>query len=99
MRSRTTPQLIDRVMARRYHIDAQGRSVLIGLSHEETREFETLEQASPADADGNPFWSFEGEPNTADERRWLELYRKHQRGWESWTANVRILAPRATARQ
>jgi len=43
---------------------------------DELAEFERLEATAPFDEDGCPAWSFEGEPLTACERRWLELYRK-----------------------
>lgn len=42
----------------------------------ELAEFERLEATAPLDEEGCPAWSFEGEPLTARERRWLELYRK-----------------------
>lgn len=37
-------------------------------------EFERLDAIAPLDEEGRPAWSFEGEPLTARERRWLELY-------------------------
>jgi hypothetical protein len=43
---------------------------------DELAEFERLEAMAPLDEEGEPAWSFEGEPLTARERRWLELYRK-----------------------
>jgi hypothetical protein len=43
---------------------------------DELAEFERLDAMAPVDEDGQPAWSFEGEPLTARERRWLELYRK-----------------------
>jgi hypothetical protein len=43
---------------------------------DELAEFERLDATAPVDEDGQPAWSFEGEPLTARERRWLELYRK-----------------------
>ena len=52
---------------------------LAGLSFEETIEFETLEALPPLDDSGNVGWTFEGEPTTPREKRWLELYRKHER--------------------
>lgn len=42
----------------------------------ELAEFERLETIPPFDEQGCPAWSFEGEPLTAREQRWLELYRK-----------------------
>ncbi|UPT95286.1 hypothetical protein J4G48_0039685 [Bradyrhizobium barranii subsp. apii] len=54
---------------RRYFVDGGGRRVLIGLTPEETFEFERLdsEQAQVA-------------PD-AGERRRLELYEKHEGAW------------------
>lgn len=43
---------------------------------DEFAEFERLDATAPSDEDGHPAWSFEGEPLTPRERRWLELYRK-----------------------
>ena len=47
-----------------------------GLSIEETIEFETLDALPPFDDGGNLAWTFEGEPTTSREKRWLELYTK-----------------------
>jgi len=33
----------------------------------------------PVDDNGNIAWTFEGEPTSDRERRWLELYQKHRR--------------------
>lgn len=52
---------------------------LPGLSVEETIEFEALEALPPLDDSGNVAWTAEGEPTTLREKRWLELYRKHER--------------------
>lgn len=43
---------------------------------EELAEFERLDAAAPLDEEGRPAWSFEGQPLTVRERRWLELYRR-----------------------
>lgn len=43
---------------------------------EELAEFERLDATAPLDEEGRPAWSFEGEPLTGRERRWLELYRR-----------------------
>jgi hypothetical protein len=64
---------------RRYFVDAQGHRVLIGLSPEETAEFEALDPAS------NEIVQFTSEvragPRAAadGEVRWHELYSKHER--------------------
>ncbi len=65
---------------RRYFVDAQGQRVLIGLSLEETNEFEALNQ-SPARA--------RGEHIAICEIRWLELYAKHEEAWRVWIAQSR----------
>ncbi|QQO11950.1 hypothetical protein JJB99_20840 [Bradyrhizobium diazoefficiens] len=43
---------------------------------EELAEFERLDATAPLDEEGHPAWSFEGQPLTGRERRWLELYRR-----------------------
>jgi len=70
---------------------------LAGLTFEETIEFETLEELPPLDGNGNVGWTFEGEPTTPREKRWLELYRKHERAVEAGAAQAsprRSLEPR-----
>jgi hypothetical protein len=47
-----------------------------GLTMEETIEFEALDALPPFDDSGNLAWTFEGEPTTSREKRWLELYVK-----------------------
>jgi hypothetical protein len=59
---------------RRYFVDKGRRRVLIGLTTEETFEFETLDER------GNHV----GAPTTAREKRWLELYIKHDVAWRVW---------------
>ncbi|MEZ2144630.1 hypothetical protein AAE026_20415 [Bradyrhizobium sp. DN5] len=71
---------------RRYFVDAQGHRVLIGLSLEETAEFEALDLSS------NETEQFASEicvndgAVAADEVRWLELYSKHEGAWRAWIA-------------
>jgi hypothetical protein len=65
------------------HSCLQNGRCLAGLSFEETIEFEALEALPPLDDNGNVGWTFEGEPTTPREKRWLELYRKHERALES----------------
>ena len=73
----------------RHTIDEKGRRVLVGLTAEETREFETLDSLSPSDGDGVA-WTFDGVPTTGREKRWLQLYTKHDEAWKTWkTANGR----------
>jgi hypothetical protein len=55
------------------------QSCLAGLTMEETDEFLALDALKPVDDNGNIAWTFEGEPTSDRERRWLELYQKHQR--------------------
>jgi len=59
---------------RRYFVDQVGRRVLIGLTVEETFEFETLDAA----------WDENRVAPTAREKRWLELYGKHDQAWRQW---------------
>lgn len=71
---------------RRYFVDAVGRRVLIGLTLEETFEFERLDGQPALDQGGRPvatlaetiLWSADGE------QRWLELYAKHDGAWKAW---------------
>ena len=62
---------------RRYVVDGVGRRVLVGLSVEETCEFEQLDGLSSLTAD-----------NTREaaviEARWIELYAKHDQAWLRW---------------
>jgi hypothetical protein len=64
---------IDRAVTRRYHRDEEGRSVLVGLTFEETSEFETLEGRASG-------LGLEGER----EFRWHNLYLKHESAWKRW---------------
>jgi hypothetical protein len=68
----------------RYHLDQSGRRVLVGLTSAETREFETLDAIAPSDSNGDHLaWTFGGEPTTGREKRWLQLYTKHDEAWKS----------------
>ena len=69
---------------RRYFVDAQGRRVLIGLSLEETTEFEMLDGSPAIGEDG-----WKAVPVPARECRWLELYAKHDEAWKAWIAQSR----------
>ena len=80
---------------RRNHIDERGRRVLIGLSVEETLEFEKLEELPPLDDSGRVAWSDEGAQITIREKRWLELYVKHDAAWRA-ADNVAVRAAPAT---
>jgi hypothetical protein len=68
----------------RYNIDENGRRILVGLTSAETREFETLDSLSPSDDGGDRIaWTFGGGPTTNREKRWLELYTKHDEAWKT----------------
>lgn len=72
-------------LPRRYFVDKNGRRVLIGLTIEETFEFETLDSLPAVDEAGHHVaWDEDGIPTTAREQRWLELYSKHDRAWREW---------------
>jgi hypothetical protein len=68
---------------RRYFVDAVGRRVLIGLTQEETFEFERLDSLAPNDEHGRQL-----RPATGEER-WLELYAKHEGAWKAWIEQSR----------
>jgi hypothetical protein len=73
---------------RRYFVDGGGRRVLIGLTPEETFEFERLDsEQAPGQAqvapDGRNAW-----PDAGEQRR-LELYEKHEGAWRAWMAQSR----------
>jgi hypothetical protein len=77
------------LLTERHTLDENGRRVLIGLTSAETREFETLDSISPSDGD-RVAWTFDGVPTTSREKRWLQLYTKHDEAWKtSKTANGR----------
>ena len=72
------------VSTERYTIDENRRRVLVGLTSAETQEFETLDSLPPSDSSGNRIaWTFGGEPTTDREKRWLELYTKHDEAWKT----------------
>jgi hypothetical protein len=65
---------------RRYYVDQKGRRVLVGLTMEETSEFEQLDRLDVLDGTV-------GETATVSrDKRWLELYMKHDDAWKSWMA-------------
>ncbi len=68
---------------RRYFVDAVGQRVLIGLTIEETREFEDLDRAQADQGTGGPPGVVVGS-FVLDECRWLALYEKHHSAWRSW---------------
>ena len=65
---------------RRYYVDQKGRRVLVGLTMEETSEFEQLDRLDVLDGTV-------GETATVSrDKRWLELYMKHDDAWKLWMA-------------
>ncbi|MCG2631506.1 hypothetical protein L6654_33250 [Bradyrhizobium sp. WYCCWR 13023] len=77
---------------RRYFVDAIGRRVLIGLTLEETFEFERLD--SEPDAGRTEAILIErSSQRIPSEQRWLELYSKHENAWKAWMARSRIDSP------
>jgi hypothetical protein len=74
-------------LPKRYAVDKEGRCVLLGLSVEETFEFETLDDQAPLDETGTVMAWREGVPITDREKRWLELYQKHDAAWRDLLAN------------
>ncbi|PIT04911.1 hypothetical protein TSA1_32325 [Bradyrhizobium nitroreducens] len=70
---------------RRYFVDAQGHRVLIGLSLEETAEFEALDLA-PTETVQLMAQSGMDKVAPVDDVRWLELYSKHEGAWRAWIA-------------
>jgi hypothetical protein len=78
-------------LPKRYRIDENGHRVLLGLSIEETFEFETLDDQAPLDETGTYIAWQDGVPITSREKRWLELYQKHD---DAWKEAVRKSVPR-----
>ena len=76
-------------LPKRYGVDENGRRVMLGLSVEETFEFETLDDLAPSD---NSAWR-DDVPITIREKRWLELYQKHEDAWRKMQAE-RVARPR-----
>src|ERR1700732_2306328 len=71
--------------ARRYFVDKNGRRVLIGLTIEETLEFERLDSLPALDESGNHLaWGENKITPTTREQRCLELYSKHDSAWRQW---------------
>lgn len=71
---------------RRYFVDAQGHRVLIGLSLEETAEFEALDVAVTETLQITAETGMGKEAAAVDDVRWLELYSKHEGAWRVWMA-------------
>jgi hypothetical protein len=74
---------------RRYFVDNHGQRVLVGLTIEETSEFEELDNLAASNTRaGHVLWE-KGFPATKQEERWLELYTKHDKAWTKWMADTR----------
>lgn len=73
---------------RRYFVDRQGQRVLIGLSLDETAEFESLDLSS-MNTHAVVEHGVSGGIVAAGEIRWLELYSKHEGAWRVWMAQSR----------
>jgi hypothetical protein len=74
-------------LPKRYGVDENGRRVLLGLSVEETFEFEALDDLAPLDETGMVMAWRDGVPITDREKRWLDLYQKHDAAWRDLLAN------------
>lgn len=74
---------------RRYFVDTHGHRVLIGLSLEETAEFEALDLA-PTETVQITAATATAEVAAVDDVRWLELYSKHEGAWRVWIAQSQV---------
>ena len=81
-------------LPKRYYLDESGRQYLVGLSVEETIEFETIGDTAALDDSGWRLPWQEDVPITPRKKRWLELYQKHQRAW--WALVAAVANPRKT---
>ena len=75
---------------RRYEIGSDGRIVLVGLTSDETLEFEIFEQ-SIAEADGD-----EVQPAMEPLLHWLELYHRHYQAANKVPAAARAVVANDT---
>jgi hypothetical protein len=71
---------------RRYFVDPHGHRVLIGLSFEETMEFEELDGALVL-GEGHDTTAAAG--GAMRRMRWLQIYEKHDTAWKAWIAQSR----------
>jgi hypothetical protein len=93
-RTRYHAQPVPPGLSSRYNIDDNGRRVLAGLTSAETQEFETLDSLPPLDSSGNIVaWTFGGQPTTGREKRWLQLYTKHDEAWKNLKNHNRCKDP------
>ncbi len=62
-----------------FTVDAQGRRIRVGLTSDETLEFERLDAREPLDHHGRPIpWYAQSAVIRRSEDRWFALYRKHE---------------------
>jgi hypothetical protein len=73
---------------RRYFVDGSGQRVLVGLTIEETSEFETLDGLATVGS-GKVLWDESDQLGSKRHGRWLELYAKHEQAWCQWMADTR----------
>jgi hypothetical protein len=73
---------------RRYFVDGRGQRVLIGLSIEETTEFERLEVVPALDATRPA--SAMARAAAMYKHRWSELYAKHDSAWRAWISQTQV---------
>jgi hypothetical protein len=73
-----------------YVLDADGKRILIGLSLDETREFERLDEMI-LDSNSSPT----DERNSRYERRWLVLYDRHDTAVRRYISTQNATALRA----
>ncbi len=79
----------DEYSPRRYFPDKSGQRVLIGLTIEETSEFETLDSLPASHATGGHVAGYAcGITTTMRQERWFELYAKHSAAWTVWLAET-----------
>ncbi|MBJ7404635.1 MAG: hypothetical protein JHD07_15580 [Bradyrhizobium sp.] len=77
---------------RRYVGDGTGRYVLIGLTYEETLEFQRLDRLEMGRLGARADIAKRSDLGAADEElRWLELYAKHDCGWKDWVTASRTV--------
>jgi hypothetical protein len=84
--------LKDNNAPRRYFVDAVGKRVLIGLTPEETFEFERLDSEPDGDRTRAMQVGHDCRPAPGEER-WLELYAKHEGAWKIWMTQSRVDRP------
>ena len=79
-----------------YVLDADGNRILIGLTLDETREFECLDELI-----SNLSSAPTGDSRSLNERRWLVLYDKHEAAVRIYlsTQNATALRASRTARE